>query len=112
MVSDSDSTPAQDFPVSPPRRVLVVGGAGGVGVVLTAALAELGRRQHAGELERIVLVDATTEPMDEKGFSELTHVLTAAHVECEVFLEGDNRPSWQKMNDEPWRQRRSRKMGR
>ncbi len=107
MVSDSDApSPSPALP----RRILVVGSAGST--AFAAALTELARREKEGELADIVLVDEADASVGQGGLSEMAQAIRTAHAPCEVFLEGDNRPSWQKMNDEPWRQRRSRKMGR
>lgn len=99
-------------PDSPRRRVLIVDG--GTSTTMTAALLALASRAKSEELGAdIVLVDDAEALMNEVALSNPVYTLSAANLQvCDVHLEGDGRPAWQKMNDEPWRQRRSRKMGR
>ena len=109
----TDPIEASPEATSPSRRVVIVGSS--ACTTLTAALIELERRRQAGELDvkDVLLVDDTSALMNEVALSNPVYALSAANLQvCDVHLEGDGRPAWQKMNDEPWRQRRSRKMGR
>lgn len=90
----------------PPRHgpfpVVLVHGQGSLNMALVERLLK----------EELPVVVVEADPNLEPDIQPPTALLRGVETCCEVVLAEDDRPAWQKMNDEAWRQRRTGKMKR
>lgn len=95
MTESPNERPSRHGPVP----VVLVHGQGSLGMALVERL-----------LKEELPVEAN--PNLEPDIQPPTALLRGVEACCEVVLVEDDRPAWQKMNDEAWRQRRTGKMKR